>query len=194
MGVTHNIYIVPKSNRRVKLEEIINFITSLAKNGHIEKEYTIWTGDEQKIEHVNRNNFYDSSVLSDFYGSWLERVPDLDLTGNCRERNYLFKVHISRRSGIFKNLDVFKYTKLDNFPIFIIYFHDSKNLVLEREYFEGGKHIYEYIDIRNINSVIKSSGKGVDSLYGIQNESNFTDFYDNVKDLFEEYEIGEYFP
>ena len=63
MGVTHNIYIVPKSNRRVKLEEIINFITSLAKNGHIEKEYTIWTGDEQKIEHVNRNNFYDSDGI-----------------------------------------------------------------------------------------------------------------------------------
>lgn len=194
MGVVHNLQIVPKSNTKIKLEIIKDFIGKLVNDGHIEKEYTIWTGTSERIKEVNHYDFYDWSVLSDVRASSsLERITELDKPDNLEKKNYIFKIHVSRKSKLFQNLEVFVETNFQHFPIFILFFHESIDYIVQRDYWGESGHIDEQIVIKNINCIIISSGRNLESSYGLDKVENFTDFYDYVRGLFGEFEVGVYY-
>lgn len=192
MSVFHNLQIAPKSNTSVKLGDIKDFISNLAQNGHIEKEFTILTGDEEKIKQISFWDFNNNSLSSELTNNKLEIIRDQDFQNLSDTNNYAFKIHLSKTSNVFKNLEIFKATELKHYPIFIAYFGKPIDFTITKEDEETEE--FEEFVISSINCILKSSGRNSESLWGlIENRDEFEVFFNEVEHFLGEFETGTYF-
>jgi hypothetical protein len=194
MSVVHNLQIAPKESRVIPLKAIRKFISTLIDGGHIEKEYSIWTGESEIIKEIDHYYFNDWSVLSEAKVSVrLDRVRELNLSNTSEFKNYVFKIHISKESELFRNLAVFEETNFQHFPVFILFFHQPIDYKIIRDFWADEGHINEEVLVHTINCVIVASGRNSESVYGLDNEKDYPGFYDYVRGMFGEYEIGVYY-
>lgn len=194
MGVVHNLQIAPKKSRIIRLEAIQTFISTLIDGGHIENAYTIWTGETEVIKEVDHYNFNDWSVLSEAkVSARLERVRELNLSNTSGLTNYIFKIHLSKQSELFRSLAIFEETGFQHFPVFILFFHQPIDYKITCDFWADEGHINKEVLIPNINCVIVASGRNSESVYGLDKEKDYVGFYDYVRKMFGEYEIGVYY-
>lgn len=194
MGVVHHLQIAPKRSTTVKIEAIQSFISKLINEGHIENEYTIWTGETEVVKEVDHYSFKDWSVRSEANMlAQLEYVDASDLAYISEFKNCIFKIHLSRNSKLFGNLDIFQETNFQHFPVFILYFHTPIDYIIMRDFWGDEGHIYENVLLSDTNCVIVASGRNLESVYGLDKENDYLPFYNDVRELFGEYEIGVYY-
>ncbi len=191
MGVNSNLNIVPKSNSLVKLEDIELFISRLASNGYIVKEFTILTGNYSDIINISYWDFEDTTASSDLIKpSTLEIIKNSDIKALSQSNNYAFKVNLTKTNSMLENLTVFKCTEKETFPIFILFFGKSIGYSLMNQNEETED--YEETLIPNINCIITSSGRNLNSLDGLEDETQFEDFFELIRHFFGEFKIGIY--
>lgn len=194
MGVVHHLQIAPKERRTVPPGAIRDFIYSLIEGGHIEPEYTIWSGETEVIKEIDHYRFHDWTALSEAKAlSGLTRVPESDLCDIGASKNYAFKIHISRESEWFRDLDVFTLTDFQHFPVFILYFDPPVTYTICRDYWPEETYIDERVELPDTNCAIVTSGRNLESSYGLDKEKDYAGFYDHVRGLFGDYEIGVYY-
>lgn len=193
MSIFHNLQIVPQSNTLIKLVDIKIFISKLASNGYIEKGITILTGDDDKIKNISFWDFNDTSVSSDLTKeSKLEIVKEENFENLSNAKNYAFKIHLTKTSSLLENLEVFKATDRETFPIFISFFSEPIDFTVTKEDEETEE--FEEITVSNVNCIIKSSGRNSESLWGlVENRNEFQAFFEEVIQFLGEVETGTYF-
>ena len=194
MGVYTNLQIAPKGNKIIQLEAIQSFVSSLIAGGHIESEWTIWTGETDTIKELNRFFFKDWSVLSEVSpGYELYPSKESDLVNSSEPKSYVFKIHLSKKSELFQNLDVFAEPDFQHFPIYVLFFHQPIDYTIIREFWtEENGDINEKVLIHT-NCIILSDGRNGVSPYGLHREKDYVGFYNYVRKLMGEFEIGIYF-
>lgn len=192
MSVFHNLQIAPKSNQSVSLQKIKEFILNLSENGLIEKEVTILTGEHNDVENISFWDFQNVSLSSGLTSeSKLQIIEEKNIQNLSAEKNYAFKVHLTKKSEVFKNLQIFTATDLENFPLFISYLGNPFNCVIFRG--DEEEEDFEIINISNINCILKGSGRNSQSLCGLgENPDQYEAFYKNVEQFLGEYEIGTF--
>lgn len=190
MSVFYNLEIAPNSNHSVSLQEIKEFILNLSENGLIEKEITILTGEHNDVQNISFWDFQNLSLSSGLTSeSKLQIVEEKNIEDLSAEKNYAFKVHLTKKSDVFKNLNVFTATDLEHFPLFISYLAKPFDSVIFRG--DEEEEDFEMINISNINCILKSSGRNSQSLWGLgENPASYEAFYKTVAQLLGEYEIG----
>jgi len=190
MGVFYTLEIAPKSNTLTKLEDIISFISSLVQDGHIDTEFTVLTGDINAIRNVSYSDFKDRSISSELIkNSKLEILKDKNFDNLSSTNNYAFKIHVKKTSKLFENLEIFQATEQEDYPMFISYFGNAIDFTIMNQIEDD----YEEILISNINCFIKSDGRNLYSLGGlIEDQEDFSAFFEYVKQLFGEYKTGAY--
>jgi|GEM_PF-2578376 len=195
MSVVQNLQIASKEKSIIQLEAVQTFISSLIAGGHIENEYTIWIAEMEKIIEINHHYFKDWSVLSELVNpnGELYACSESDLVNSSEPKNYVFKIHLSKKSELFQNLEVFNETNFQHFPIFVLFFHQPIEYTIERDFWadEGGR-VDERV-LLHTNCVIQASGRNSESPYGLHKEKNYVGFYEYVRKLFGEFEMGVYY-
>ena len=193
MSVFHNIQITPKSNTLLSLKDVNNFIFDLVDNGLIEKEYNILTGESPNIQNITTWDFINDMTTSELVkDSKLEILKEKNIENLSNQNNYAFKIHLTKKSDVFKELDVFTTTDRQHFPLIIWFLKSPIDFILYKEDQKTGD--LEQVTLININCGLRSSGQGGECLYGLgENQNQFEVFFEKVGKFMKGFEIGTYY-
>ena len=203
MSVFYNFKIAPVSNTVTTLDDITKFIANLRDKNFVEKEFMILSGNKEDIMNIDDYCFYNGELNS----------PSLHLVSNSdgiekldKNKNYAFKLSISKSCNIFAGLDVFEMYPNEKTSLFLLFFSESIFLKFfseltnneEKDYEEEEEEDeivkYEEINIENINSFIKNSGRAGKNLYGLQeNQNDYEAFFKEIELLYGNYILDSYY-
>lgn len=209
MSVFYNFKIAPVSNTVTTLEDIAKFIANLRDKNFVEKEFMILSGNKEDIMNIDDYCFYNGELVK----TNISNSPSLPLVSNLdgiekldKNKNYAFKLSVSKSCEIFAGLDVFEMYPNEKTSLFLLFLSESISLKFfseltnneEKNYEEEEEDDeivkYEEINIENINSFIKNSGRAGNNLYGLQeNQNDYEAFFKEIEFLYENYILDSYY-
>jgi hypothetical protein len=192
MSVYHHLEIAPVSNTVITLSAVRSFISTLASKGLIEEEFAIFTGDEKAVLGIDIWDFRNSTVASELTtSSKLEVVKENDFEKLSDVKNYAFKIHLKGTSDLFKKLEIFGYNERQHYPLFISFLCNPSDITIIKEDESENK---EKITISHVNCFIHTSGRNINTLYGLlENQDEFAAFFDEVRNFIGDFESGTWY-
>ena len=92
----------------------------------------------------------------------------------------------------FKNLNAHSLANLNSFPLFIIYLAEGTEFKAYN--IDENTEEWEEINRTSVNSIIKSSGRGIESLYGLgEKKDEFLEFFDIVNSCMDGYKVINFY-
>ncbi len=191
MSSFHNLLIYPKDNTYFTLGSISDIIKNLTESNLILNCIKIYNGNSNNIKEISIWDFNNKNHYADELSSTskFNEVTTDDLDSSL---SYAFKLEVNLKYSKFKNLNVHSLANLNSFPLFIIYLAEGTEFKAYN--IDINTEEWEEINRTSVNCIIKCSGRGIESLYGLgEKKDDFLEFFDIVNSYMDGYKVINFY-